>query len=487
MPEKDDVSSGKGRFVGAGTVIGAETVVGAGAGAGVMATGAPTGRFGTRAAVAPNDKVASTDKVTTTDRGASTTGRIPPPVVTPPAVAPPVVVPPVVAPPVGTAGPNLDPTDATTKVGTRDKVSATSRKDEPTTTVGAPGTGSEPANGDGSPKAPKRRFVGAAAVSGLPGAGAEGTPGGSAGGRGGDPATGGTGGGGDGSGPTPPQEERDNLAPKVPTRGRRQRRVSGRLVILLVVLLLIIGAAGGWYYKRHHTASHPSNPSAAQTQADGLLAEHIGVQATDLGGWTKTPGSPGNAFAPVTTTSPTATSTATKASVALAQCLHLPTLDVNRAFGGPSVTRLAQSGTPIYVDPGVPTTTVSSVVDVMRGPKSEHADFQVFSKPSLFATCYGSYATTVLPYTGSGAAAPFTSVTVQPVTVPAPASSRVHAEAFDITRTGSGTSEVTTAVAIYGGRIQATLAMTSATAFPPTVESSLLTALDGRVAGSLAS
>jgi hypothetical protein len=322
-PEKDDVSSRRRRFLGAGTVIGAETVVGAGAGAGVMAAGAPRGRFGTRAPVVQNDKV------TATDRSAPTTGRIPPPVVTPPvvtppvvtppvvtppvvtspAVTPPVVAPPVVAPPVGAAGPNLDPTDATAKVGTRDKVSGTSKKDE-STTVGAPGTGSEPANGDGSPKAPKRRFVGAAAVSGLPDAGAEGTPGGSAGGRGGDQAKGGTGGGGGGSGSTPPEEERDNLAPKVPTRGRRQRRVSGRLVILLVVLLLIIGAAGGWYYKRHHTASHPANPSAAQTQADALLAEHIG-QATDPGGWTKTPGSPGNAFAPVTTTSPTATAAAT--------------------------------------------------------------------------------------------------------------------------------------------------------------------------------
>jgi hypothetical protein len=249
----------------------------------------------------------------------------------------------------------------------------------------------------------------------------------------------------------------------------------------------VIGAAGGWYYKRHHSSSPPATPSAAQTQADGVLAEHIGVQATDVAGWTKTPGSPGIAFAPVTTGSPAATSAATRAETALAQCLHLPTLDVNRAFGGPSVTRLAQSATPTYVDPGAPTTTVSSVVDVMRGPKSEHADFQIFSKPSLFASCYGSYATTMLPDTVSGTSSPFTSVTVAPVTVPAPASSRVHAVAFQITRTGSGTTAVLTAVAIYGGRIQATLAMTSASAFSPTVENTLLTALEGRVAGSLSS
>ncbi len=119
----------------------------------------------------------------------------------------------------------------------------------------------------------------------------------------------------------------------------------------------------------------------------------------------------------------------------------------------------------------------------MRGPGAEHNDFKTFANPTSFASCYQSYAQSLLPYAAT-AAAPFTSVTVQPTTVATPASSRVHAEAFVITRSGHAT-EVTTAVAVFGGRMQATLALASPSSFPATVESSLVSAVEGRVAGNL--
>jgi hypothetical protein len=123
----------------------------------------------------------------------------------------------------------------------------------------------------------------------------------------------------------------------------------------------------------------------------------------------------------------------------------------------------------------------------MRGPTSEHADFKVFSDPTLFATCYQSYAQTMLPYANAAgaAAAPFTSVTVRPAPEAPPSSTRLHVAAFAITRTGPKVSVVTTAVVVYGGRMQATLDLASTTAFPPATEGSLVSAVEGRLLGNL--
>ncbi|MGH9019101.1 MAG: hypothetical protein ACRDY1_15225 [Acidimicrobiales bacterium] len=285
-----------------------------------------------------------------------------------------------------------------------------------------------------------------------------------------------------------PGEERDTLieAPSAPVR---HRRVSGRVVLVLVVILLIIGAAGGWYYKRHHSPTGRSAaPPAAKTKADQTLATTIGIQLSDLGtGWTSTPGTTGDAFAANAQNTAASTTAQTKATATLAGCLKVAVADVSRAFGGPTPNRTAAASTPTYIGGSVPGTAANSVVDVMRAPSAEHADQKVFADPTTFASCYQSYAQSMLAYAvpaTAAAANEFTSVTVAPATVPAPSSSRVHTEAFTVTRVGKLTS-VTTAVAVFGGRLQATLNLVSSGTFPATTESTVVAAVEARVTSNL--
>jgi hypothetical protein len=335
------------------------------------------------------------------------------------------------------------------------KMETASLKGEPTGKVGAPDTTTEPQKAE--PKKPASRFVGTVTASSVGDAGSKGTAN---------------------------EEKRDQLTPPAPP-ARRHRRVSGRFVILLVVILLLLGAAGGWYYKRHHsTSGRPAVPSAVQTQKDVTLASKVGIQATDLPGWSVTRGSTGDGFAPLTTTSAAATSAQAKASTILSQCLKVSVADVTRAFGAGSTARTAASLTPTYVFAGTPGTTASSVVDVMRGPVAEHADDKVFSNPTTFAICYEFYANAMLPYVGP-VANPFTEVAVKPATVAAPSNPKVTAAAFEITRNDSTGTETDTVVAIFGGRVEATLDMASASTFPPATEASLVSAVETRVVADL--
>jgi hypothetical protein len=121
----------------------------------------------------------------------------------------------------------------------------------------------------------------------------------------------------------------------------------------------------------------------------------------------------------------------------------------------------------------------------LRGPVAEHADFKVFSDPATFATCYQPYAQAMLSYAPATAAAPFTSVTVQATTVPTIANKRLHVQAFTISRTSGSATVVTTAVAIFGGRFQTTLAMSSPSGFPAATEGVLVKALQTRLVGAL--
>jgi hypothetical protein len=324
--------------------------------------------------------------------------------------------------------------------------------------IGAPDEASEPKRG----KTPRgSRFVGAGTVAGALDAAAATTA--TADGKGKDP----------------------DDTPKKPVRNRR---VSARVVILLVVLLVAIGAAGGWYYKRHQTAAAPTKPppTAAQAQADVALAARIGIQHTDLPGWTTTPGSNGDVFASIASGSSAALAAQKSAEATLARCLKVSTPVVTRAFGGTAPARTAQSATPTYSDPGGAGFGASSVVDVMRAAAPVHGDFKVFSDPSAFASCYQPYVQTMLPYaTATAAAAPFSSVTVQPATVPTLANKRVKVLAVQVIRTNGSTSVVTMAVAMFGGTVQANLAMTSPSGFPTSTEASLVQAMEQRVAANL--
>jgi hypothetical protein len=284
-----------------------------------------------------------------------------------------------------------------------------------------------------------------------------------------------------------PDDERDDLGVGIVPAPRR-RKVTGRLFILLVVLLLALGAAGGWYYQKHRSSSGPAAPTAAQKLAAVTLAGHVNIQATDLPGWTATPGSPGNAFSAGAAKSPAAK--VAQATTTMARCLNSTKGKVNRAFGteGPSsVARSAQVPSSVYADPSAAGVAASSVVDVMSFAKYEHADFSVFANPTTFTTCYQPYAEALLPATP-----PFTSVAVTPVALAPPANAAVHVEAFQITRTGTDAgapvSVTTTAVAIFGGRVQATLTLAGpagAAGFPSSTQAALVQAVEGRVAATL--
>jgi len=381
---------------------------------------------------------------------------------TPPGPTPPTPIPATAPPADGTAlvgasetvAPATGPDEPRGRGLRRGRFGVAKKKGESAAAVGVPEKVGEAHKADDATKAPASRFVGATALAGVP----------------------------DSTG-TAAAAGAKRFTPTHTSTAVGHRRVSGRLVALLVVLLLLVGAAGGWYYKHHNSSS--GTPSPAAVQADLAIAAHAGLQRTDLPGWTTAPGSAGDAFAPVIALSPTAAGAASNALTALARCLHVPVAYVTAAFGGVTSSRTAQTASPTFVDPSAAGTAASSVVDVMQAPSAEQADFSVFSNAAGFTTCYQAYAQAMLPYTRSAAAAPFTSVTVQATTVPAPTSTQVHVEAFQITRARAGASATTTAVAVFGGRVQATLSLASPAAFPPPAEAALVTNVEGRVTKDL--
>ena len=146
-----------------------------------------------------------------------------------------------------------------------------------------------------------------------------------------------------------------------------------------------------------------------------------------------------------------------------------------------SPQRTAQSATPTYVDPGQAGTAASSVVDVSKTAATEQADFSVLDNIG-FAPCYQAYAQSMLPYAAS--ASPFNSVTVTSIPVSTPTNPAVKAVEYQIARTAASSTVTTTALAVSGGRILATLTLNSTGTFPATTTSALLTAVEGRVAGA---
>jgi hypothetical protein len=119
------------------------------------------------------------------------------------------------------------------------------------------------------------------------------------------------------------------------------------------------------------------------------------------------------------------------------------------------------------------------------------ADFRVFQDPSLFSTCYQPYAQAMLPYAASAGtgSARFDFATVEPVVVPVPPDgSGTQVAAFQIaligTDKGQTVTAVTTAIAVYGGRLQATLKTISDLVFPLDVQDALVHSIEARVIGA---
>ena len=278
------------------------------------------------------------------------------------------------------------------------------------------------------------------------------------------------------------------------TTRRRHRRVTFRVlrlrrVALVTVLLGLIPIAGGvWFF---HYRAAPGVPPGSSL-SDAAIAIRVGLQPGDLPGWKSAPTEANNVFAAgATTAGPLAASTAAQSATEVARCLHVPVSALDGAFGMGVAAgqQSAQVASPLYADPSGNGGGASSVVDVVRSSQAGQADAQVFADPSLFATCYQPYVQAMLPYHASPVApGGFATATVQPVVVPVPYSSGdLEVAAFQIARIandpGQTATVVTTAVAVFGGRVQATLGTVSNFVFPLDAENQIVRAVEVRVVG----
>jgi hypothetical protein len=260
-----------------------------------------------------------------------------------------------------------------------------------------------------------------------------------------------------------------------------------RLVLLAVLAALIPLAVGVWYSQSQPTAS-----SRGTTLSDTKIADRVGIQPADLPNWSSAGPRMGNAFAAgATTHGNRALNTALQASTTMARCLRVPLSAVEGAFGmGNAISqRTAEVTSPSYADPGGNGGAVNSVVDVVKTPQIQQADSNVFQDPNLFATCYQPYVQAMLPYaTGTGTGARFATATVQPIVVPAPTGpGDLEVAAFQIARIandpGQTTTVVTTAVAVFGGRVQATLGTVSNFVFNIDAQNQLVHDVEVRTIG----
>jgi len=264
--------------------------------------------------------------------------------------------------------------------------------------------------------------------------------------------------------------------------GQRMRR----LVLLTILVVLVPVAIGLWVV---HTAPPPAPPL---TMSDHALAARIGIQPGELAGWQSERTPPANVFAAGANGGGVAAHTAREASVVLARCLRVSQSALDDAFGiGPAAAqRSAEIGSRAYLDPAGNGGAVSSLVDVESTAATGRADAQVFADPSLFATCYQPFAQAMLPFAdATGTTGGFTTATVEPTVVPVPAAgSNVVVAAFQIARIGTADDQavtsVTTAVAVFGGRVQATVDMVSDFVFPLTAQDQLVRDIEARVIGT---
>ena len=279
--------------------------------------------------------------------------------------------------------------------------------------------------------------------------------------------------------------------PEVSRRVHARRAPSAQRLRRVVLVTILFGltpvAVGAWYF--HVVGATPHVVEAGVS--DATIAARVGVVPTDLPGWASAPSNGGNAFASgAITGGSVAASTAAEASTVLARCLKVPLAAVDGAFGmGVATQQLtAEVVSPVYADPSG-NGTVSSVVDVVRSAKAQQSDAAVFTDPALFSTCYQPYAQAMLPYadtTGTGAAA-FATATVEPVVVPVPEGNGVQVAAFQIARIanvkGQTLTQISTAVAVFGGRVQATFATVTNFVFPLDAQYKLVHNIEARVIG----
>jgi len=261
-----------------------------------------------------------------------------------------------------------------------------------------------------------------------------------------------------------------------------------RLVLFTVLAGLIPIAAGARYFQMQGAAAaHISGVGLSDT----AIAARVGIQAGDLPGWSANAPRMGNAFAAgATTQGAAALNTAEEASTVMARCLHVPVSAVDGAFGmGSAVTqRTAEVTSPSYADPAGNGGAVNSVVDVVKTPAIGEADASVFADPGLFATCYQPFVQAMLPYAPGAGTVGFATATVQPVIVPVPdGPAPVTVAGFQIARiandNGQAKTVVSTATAVFDGRVQATLGTVSDLVFSLNAQDQLVRDVEIRTVG----
>ena len=265
------------------------------------------------------------------------------------------------------------------------------------------------------------------------------------------------------------------------TRGQR----IVRLALFTVLAGLIPIVVGARYFQTHGNAGHISGVPLS----DAAIAGRVGIQPSDLPGWSASAPTEGNVFAAgATTQGAAAASTAALASTVMARCLHVPVSAVDGAFGmGTAGAQIsAQASSPTYVDPAGNGGAVSSVVDVVKTTQVQEADAAVFGNPALFATCYQPFVQAMLPYAGGGTA--FATATVQPLVVPVPAGPATETvAAFQIARIanvdGQPKTVIATVTAVFDGRVQATLGTVSDLVFSIDAQNDLVRDLEARTIG----
>jgi len=273
-------------------------------------------------------------------------------------------------------------------------------------------------------------------------------------------------------------------APARPPLSRAQHLV--RVTVLALVVALVLVGATIWIARPG--AGGPTGPSPV---SDAAIAARVGIQRGELPGWAGQSGRVADVFAAGATTRGRAASrTAARSSTVLARCLHVSVAALDSAFdmGSAAQERTARSASRLYADPEGDGGAISSVVDVVRSDGAGRADAAVFADPSLFATCYQPYVQAMLPFAPGAPRSGFATATVQPTVVPVPSgSSDVEVAAFQIARIGNDDGQslttVTTAVAVVGGRVLATVDATSDLVFPLDTQDAVVQQIEARVLG----
>jgi hypothetical protein len=140
-----------------------------------------------------------------------------------------------------------------------------------------------------------------------------------------------------------------------------------------------------------------------------------------------------------------------------------------------------------YADPAG-NGSVSSVADVVKSTQAQETDASVFQDPALFATCYQPFVQAMLPYSAVAGGSGFATATVQPIVVPVPAGpGAVTVAGFQIARIandkGQTKTVISTATAIFDGRVQVTMGTDSNLVFPIDTQNQLVRAVEVRTIG----